>query len=58
MGLDLIGRPGMMAEKMRGMDPSMGMPMPMARFTPRIWNVGDHDGGDDAAHHGANFAQL
>ena len=34
MGLDLIGRPGMMAEKMRGMDPSMGMPMPMARFTP------------------------
>ena len=25
---------------------------------PGIWNVGDHDGGDDAAHHGADLAQL
>ncbi len=32
MGLDLIGRPGPMAEKMRAMDPRMGMEMPMARF--------------------------
>ena len=58
MGLDLIGRPSMMAEKMRGMDPSMGMPMPMARFTPVFGMWGDHDGGDDAAYYGANVAQL
>lgn len=34
MGLDLLGRPGAMAEKMRNMDPAMAMGMPMARFGP------------------------
>lgn len=34
MGLDLIGRPGPMAEAMRGMDPRMDMAMPMAEFGP------------------------
>jgi predicted metal-binding membrane protein len=41
MGLDLIGRPGPMAEAMRGMNPRMDMYMPMARFTPLflMWAV-------------------
>ncbi|MEW9918813.1 DUF2182 domain-containing protein [Marimonas sp. MJW-29] len=34
MGLDLIGRPGGMAESMRWMDPRMDMRMPMAEFGP------------------------
>lgn len=41
MGLDLIGRPGPMAERMRMMDPRMDMYMPMARFWPLflMWAV-------------------
>jgi predicted metal-binding membrane protein len=41
MGLDLIGRPGPMAEAMRGMDPRMDMAMPMAEFGPLfgMWAV-------------------
>lgn len=41
MGLDLIGRPGGMAEAMRWMDPRMDMDMPMARFWPlfAMWAV-------------------
>jgi len=34
MDLDLLGRPGAMAERMRQMDPGMNMYMPMARFLP------------------------
>ncbi|MFG6583850.1 DUF2182 domain-containing protein [Sulfitobacter sp. 1A12779] len=34
MDLDLLGRPGAMGERMRQMDPSMDMYMPMARFFP------------------------
>ncbi len=34
MGLDLIGRPGAMAQQMRAMDPTMPMDMPMAQFWP------------------------
>ena len=34
MGLDLLGRPGAMAEKMRMMNPGMEMAMPMASFGP------------------------
>jgi predicted metal-binding membrane protein len=34
MGLDLIGRPDAMAERMAAMDPRMDMDMPMARFWP------------------------
>lgn len=34
MGLDLIGRPGEMADRMRFMDPRMPMYMPMANFGP------------------------
>jgi predicted metal-binding membrane protein len=37
MGLDLIGRPGPMAEVMRNMDPTMDMHMPMAEFGPLFW---------------------
>jgi predicted metal-binding membrane protein len=37
MGLDLIGRPGAMAQAMRGMDPRMDMAMPMAEFWPLFW---------------------
>ncbi|TMM54689.1 DUF2182 domain-containing protein [Sulfitobacter sabulilitoris] len=32
MDLDLLGRPGAMAQAMRGMDPGMDMAMPMAAF--------------------------
>lgn len=41
MGLDLIGRPDAMAERMRMMDPRMDMYMPMARFWPLflMWAV-------------------
>ncbi len=41
MGLDLIGRPGAMAEKMRAMDPAMAGMMPMARFGPlfAMWAI-------------------
>ena len=41
MGLDVLGRPGPMAESMRAMDPRMDMPMPMARFGPvfAMWAV-------------------
>lgn len=41
MGLDVIGRPGPMAEAMRGMDPRMDMAMPMAEFGPlfAMWAV-------------------
>ncbi|MDU8913193.1 DUF2182 domain-containing protein [Aestuariicoccus sp. MJ-SS9] len=41
MGVDLIGRPGAMAEAMRGMDPRMDMYMPMAEFGPlfAMWAV-------------------
>ncbi|MEQ6248139.1 DUF2182 domain-containing protein [Sulfitobacter sp. HNIBRBA3233] len=34
MGLDLLGRPGGIAEAMRRMDPRMDMQMPMAEFWP------------------------
>ena len=34
MGLDLLGRPDAMGERMRQMDPRMDMYMPMARFWP------------------------
>ena len=34
MDLDLIGRPGPMAQAMAGMDPRMDMSMPMAEFGP------------------------
>ena len=37
MDLDLIGRPGPMAQTMRGMDPNMGMRMPMAEFWPLFY---------------------
>jgi predicted metal-binding membrane protein len=37
MGLDLIGRPGPMAQAMRDMDPGMDMAMPMAEFAPLFW---------------------
>lgn len=37
MGLDLLGRPGAMAQAMRAMDPRMDMDMPMARFGPLFW---------------------
>ena len=41
MGLDLIGRPGLMAQSMRNMDPNMDMYMPMANFGPvfGMWAV-------------------
>ena len=41
MGLDLLGRPGAMAEAMRRMDPRMPMDMPMARFAPlfAMWSL-------------------
>ncbi|WP_264213377.1 DUF2182 domain-containing protein [Leisingera thetidis] len=41
MGLDLIGRPGPVAEAMRSMDPRMDMDMPMASFGPvfAMWAV-------------------
>ncbi|WP_204114597.1 DUF2182 domain-containing protein [Shimia biformata] len=41
MGVDLIGRPGPMAEAMRQMDPRMPMYMPMANFWPLflMWSV-------------------
>jgi len=34
MDVDLLGRPGEMGERMRGMDPRMPMYMPMANFGP------------------------
>lgn len=34
MGVDLLGRPGALAETMRAMDPRMPMDMPMAQFGP------------------------
>lgn len=37
MDLDLIGRPGIMAEAMRRMEPRMDMYMPMANFCPLFW---------------------
>ena len=40
MGLDLLGRPGPLAEIMRRMDPRMGMPMPMAQFWPLFFMWG------------------
>ncbi|MFD2741107.1 DUF2182 domain-containing protein [Sulfitobacter aestuarii] len=41
MDLDLLGRPGAMAERMRWMDPGMDMDMPIARFGPlfAMWAV-------------------
>lgn len=41
MDLDLLGRPGPMAETMRGMNPNMAMHMPMAEFMPLffMWAV-------------------
>jgi predicted metal-binding membrane protein len=41
MGLDLLGRPGPMAQAMRGMDPRMDMAMPMAEFGPlfSMWAI-------------------
>jgi len=41
MGLDLIGRPGPIAQAMATMDPRMQMEMPMARFGPlfAMWAV-------------------
>lgn len=41
MGLDLLGRPGGLAQAMRGMDPRMAMDMPMAHFGPvfAMWAV-------------------
>ncbi|MGB7241026.1 MAG: DUF2182 domain-containing protein [Sulfitobacter sp.] len=41
MDLDLLGRPGPMAQKMRGMNPMMDMPMPMASFGPlaSMWAI-------------------
>ena len=41
MGLDILGRPGPLAEAMRGMDPRMDMRMPMAEFGPLfiMWAV-------------------
>lgn len=36
MGLDLIGRPNEMAQRMAAMDPRMDMYMPMARFLPLL----------------------
>ncbi|MEX0304494.1 MAG: DUF2182 domain-containing protein [Leisingera sp.] len=41
MGLDLIGRPGPMAETMRNMDPRMDMYMPMAAYGPvfSMWAI-------------------
>ncbi|KMK67548.1 DUF2182 domain-containing protein [Puniceibacterium sp. IMCC21224] len=41
MGLDLLGRPGAMAQAMQGMDPRMDMAMPMARFGPlfAMWAI-------------------
>jgi predicted metal-binding membrane protein len=38
MDLDLLGRPGPMAEVMRGMDPNIDMAMPMAEFFP-LWSM-------------------
>ncbi|MDW4496398.1 DUF2182 domain-containing protein [Sulfitobacter sp. D35] len=38
MGLDLLGRPGPIAEAMRNMDPNMDMAMPMAEFGP-LWTM-------------------
>ncbi len=58
MGLDLVGRPGIMAEKMNGMDSKHGNIDSYSAVHPRICNVGDHDGGDAAAYHDADFAQL
>jgi predicted metal-binding membrane protein len=37
MDLDLIGRPEPMAQTMRGMDPNIGMSMPMAEFWPLFY---------------------
>jgi predicted metal-binding membrane protein len=37
MGLDLIGRPNEMAQRMAMMDPRMPMYMPMANFWPLFW---------------------
>ena len=37
MGVDLIGRPGPMAQKIVDMDPSMNAGMPMANFGPLFW---------------------
>jgi predicted metal-binding membrane protein len=41
MGLDLLGRPNAMAERMRWMDPNMDMSMPMAEFWPlsTMWAI-------------------
>ncbi len=41
MGLDLIGRPGAMAEKMRQIDPRAAVGMPMTQFGPlfAMWAV-------------------
>jgi len=41
MDLDLLGRPGDMADRMRAMDPRMPMDMPMARFGPlfAMWAI-------------------
>ncbi len=41
MDLDLLGRPGVMGEAMRRMDPRMDMYMPMARFAPlfSMWAI-------------------
>lgn len=41
MGIDLIGRPGPMAEAMRNMDPRMNASVPMAEFWPlfSMWAV-------------------
>ncbi|MGX9354273.1 DUF2182 domain-containing protein [Roseobacteraceae bacterium S113] len=40
MGLDLIGRPNEMAQRMAAMDPRMDMYMPMARFWPLFFMWG------------------
>ncbi len=37
MGIDLIGRPGPMAQRMAAMDPRMDMYMPMAEYGPVFW---------------------
>ena len=41
MGLDLIGRPDAMAQRMAAMDPRMDMYMPMAEFGPlfSMWAI-------------------
>jgi len=39
MDLDLIGRPGPMAQALEAMDPRMAMYMPMAEFGPLFWMV-------------------